>query len=84
MDGQEGDGVGDGGWDGRWKAEGGFLHTLEQKNNHCVLNEVQKRAQCSFQAGKVIRSSFTPSVALLVHPKGTIHRTVDCHEFTRS
>ena len=29
-------------------------------------------------------SSLTPSVALLVCPRGTIHSIVDCHEFTGS
>ena len=36
------------------------------------------------QAKKVIGSSFTPSVALLVHPSGTVHPTMDCHGLTRS
>ena len=31
-------------------------------------------------AKKVVGSSFTPSVALLVHPSGTVHYTEDCHE----
>ena len=46
---------------GRWGAEGGFLHTLEQKSSHCVLMKVKKGAQCTYQANKVIGSSFTPS-----------------------
>ena len=41
--------------------------------------EVQKGAQCTCQAEKVVGSSFTPSVILLVHPSGTVHPTVDCH-----
>ena len=51
---------------GSWGAKGGFFHTLEQKSSHCVLMEVQKGAQYTCQAEKVIGSSFTPSVALLI------------------
>ena len=32
---------------------------------------------------EVIGSSFTPSVALLVYPSGTVHPTMDCHGLTR-
>ena len=32
----------------------------------------------------VAGSSLTPHAALLVHPSGTIHPVVDCHEFTWS
>ena len=68
---------------GGWGAEGRFLHTLEQKSNHCVLMKVKKGAQCTDQAKKAVGSSFIPSVALLTRPSGTIHPTVDCHGFTR-
>ena len=64
---------------GSWGAKGGFFHTLEQKSSHCVLMEVQKGAQYTCQAEKVIGSSFTPSVALLVHPSGIIHPIITCH-----
>ena len=56
-------------------------HILEQKSSHCVLIEVP---QYTCQAMTVIGSSFTPSVALLVHHSGTVHLTLDCHEFKRS
>ena len=71
---------------GRWGAKGGLFHTLEHKSSHYVLIEMQKGAhvQCTFQAEKVIRSSFTPNVALLVHPRDTIHLIEDRHGFTRS
>ena len=68
---------------GGWGAEGGFSHALEPKGSHCVLMEAQKGAQCIFQAEKGVRSSFTPNVALLVHPSGTIHPIVDFHGLTR-
>ena len=50
----------------------------------CLLMEVQKGTWCTCLAKKVIGSSFTPTkcVALLVHPSGTVHPTVDCHGFT--
>ena len=35
------------------------------------------RGTYTCQAEKVIRSSFTPSVTLLVHPSGTVYPTVD-------
>ena len=41
--------------------------------------EVQKGVQCTCQAEKGVRSSFTPSVALLVHPSSTVHPIVDFH-----
>ena len=40
-----------------------------------------------FSGREAVESSFTLSVALLVHPSGTVHPTVDCHAsngFTRS
>ena len=73
--------MGDG---GRWGAEGGFLHTFDWKSNHCVSIEVHRQPQFTFQVYTVTGSSLTPSVALLVHPSGTAHYIVDCHEFTGS
>ena len=32
----------------------------------------------------ILGSSFTPSVALLVHPSGTVQSIVGCYEFTGS
>ena len=69
---------------GRWGAVGGFFHTFELKSSHCVFIEVHRQPQFTFQAGKVADSSLTPSVALLVRPRGTTHSIVDCHEFTGS
>ena len=46
-------------------------HALEQKSSHCVLIEVQKEAQCTCQAETIVGSSFTPSLALLVHPSSS-------------
>ena len=60
---------------------GGIYQTLEQKNSHCVLIEVQKAARCTCQAKMVVGSSLTPSVALSLCPSGTIHLIVDNHEF---
>ena len=66
---------------GGWGAKGGFFHTFDWKSSHCVSTEVHKRPQFTCQADTVTDSSSTPSVALLVHPSGTAHSTVDCHEF---
>ena len=77
----EGGGVGGG--DG-WGAEGGFFHTFEQKSSHCVFIEMHRQPQFTCQAGMVADSSLTPSVALLVRPRGITHSIVDCHEFTGS
>ena len=75
------DGVGGG---GKWGAKGGFFHTFEQKSSHCVFIEVHRQPQFTCQAGTVADSSLTPSVALLVHPRGTTQSIVDCYEFTGS
>ena len=75
-----GDEVGGG---GGWGAEGGFFYTFEQKSSHCVFIEVHRQPRFTCQAGKVADSSLTPSVALL-HPRGTTHSIVNCHEFTGS
>ena len=50
---------------GGWGVKGGLYHTLEQKSIHCVLMEVQKEAQEDRWK--------QPSLALLVHPSGTVH-----------
>ena len=42
--------------------------------------EVRKQPQFTCQADTVADSSLTPSVAFLVHPNGTTHSIVDCHE----
>ena len=75
---QEGSGV------GGWGAESGYLHTFDLKSSHCVFIEVLKQPQFTCQADMVTDSSLTPSLALLVHPSGTAHSIVDCHEFTGS
>ena len=69
---------------GGWGAAGGLFHAFEQKSSHCVLIEVHRHPQFTFQAGTVTDGSLIPSVALLVHPRGTTHSIVDCHEFTGS
>ena len=69
------------GGEGGWGDEGGLL---VQKSSHCVFIEVHRQQQFTFQAATVADSSFTPSVALLVHPRGTTHSIVTCHEFTGS
>ena len=48
----------------------------------CVFIEVHKQARFICQADMVADSSLTPSVALLVCPRGTIHSIVDYHGFT--
>ena len=63
---------------GRWGAKGRYLHTFDWKSSHCVFIEVP---QFTCQADIVTGSSLTPSVALLVHPSGTAHSIVDCHEY---
>ena len=55
---------------GGWGAKGSF-------SIHCVLMEVQKGAQCTFQTEKVVGSSF-------VHPSGNVHPTVGFNGFTKS
>ena len=50
---------------GRWEAKGGFLHTFDWKNSHCVSIEEHKQPQFICQADTVTSSSLTPSVALL-------------------
>ena len=69
---------------GRWGAVGRLFRTFEQKNSHCVFIEVHRQPQFTCQASTVADSSLTPSVALLVYPRGATHSTVDCHEFTGS
>ena len=81
MGGEEGGGVGDG---GGWGAKGRFFHTFEHKSSHCVFIEVHRQPQFTCQADVVTDSSLTPSVALLVCPRGTTHSIVNCHEFTGS
>ena len=73
-------GVGGGGWE----AEGGFFHTFGQKSSQCVFIEVHRQPQFTCQAGMVAESCLTPSMALLMHPRGTTHFIVDCYEFTGS
>ena len=79
-------GVGDG-----WEAEGGLNHPpaqrksrCVQRKSRCVLSKAQKQPQCTCQDKTVVGNSLTPLVALLVRPSGTIHPTVDRHEFTWS
>ena len=72
------------GWEVRSGRESKAPRSSIHWSSHCVLMEVQKRAWCTCQTEKVVRSSFTPIVALLVHPSGTVHPTVDHHGFTRS
>ena len=67
---REGGRVGSG---GRWGADGGFFHIFEQKSSHCVFIEVHRQPQFTGQANTVADSSLMPSVALLVHPRGTTH-----------
>ena len=42
------------------------------------------KSQCTCQAKKAVESSFTLSIAFLVHSSGTVQSTVDHHGFTRS
>ena len=71
------DGVGS---EGGWGAVDGFFHTFEQKSSHCAFIKVHRQPQFTLQAGTV--PNLTPSVALLVCPRGTTYSIVDCHEFT--
>ena len=80
---KRGERVGEGGGGG-WGAESGFFHTFEQKSSHCVFIKVHRHPQFTCQAGMVADGSLIPSVALLVHPRGTTHSIVDCHKFTGS
>ena len=45
---------------------------------------MQKQPKFTRQADTVADSSWTQSVALLVHPSGTVHSIADCYEFTGS
>ena len=65
-------GVGVGGGRG-WGAEGWFFHALEQKAA-IVCSWKYRKEEHSVPVRP--RSSFTPSVVLLVHPSGTVHPTV--------
>ena len=65
-------GGGEVGSEGGWGDEGGLLQTLVQKSSHCVFIEVHRQQQFTCQAATVADSSFTPSLALLVRPRGTI------------
>ena len=76
-----GGGVGVG---GGWEAEGGLNHPLTQGKSRCVFNKAQKQPLCTCQDKTVSGSSLTSHAGLLVHPSGTIHPVVDCHEFTWS
>ena len=60
---------------GGWGAEGGFFHTFLNRKAAIVCS-----LKFTCQAGTVADSSLTLSVALLVHPRGTTHSIVDCHE----
>ena len=69
---------------GGWEAEGRLNHPLAQRKGCCVLSKAQKQPQYTRQDKTVVGSSLTPHADLLVRPSGTIHPTVDCHEFTWS
>ena len=58
---------------GSYIIKGRIFHTLEQKSSHCVLVEVQKGARCTCYTEMIFNSSFSPTIALLVHPSGTVH-----------
>ena len=51
---------------------------------YCLFIEVYNQPQFTCQADIVTDSSSTPSVALLVHPSGTVHSVVGCYEFIGS
>ena len=55
---------------------GSQRQVLSQKSSHCVFIEVHRQPQFSCQAGTVAESSLTPSVALLMYPRGTTHSIV--------
>ena len=56
-------------------SEGGSYHALRQKikSSHCIFTEVHKQSQFTSKANALTDSNLTPSVALLVHPSGTVH-----------
>ena len=65
---------------GVWSADGWFFHTFEQKAAIvCSLKCTNSHISLSDQADSVVDSSLTPIVALLMHPGGTAHSTVDYH-----
>ena len=75
------------GWGGRWGRVGSRRRVLPYiwtENSHCVFIEVHRQPQFTCQADMVADGSLIPSVALLVHPRGTTHSIEDCHEFTGS
>ena len=59
---------------------GSSMHLNRKAAIVCSLKCRQPQFTC--QAGTIADSSLTPSVALLVHPRGTTHYIMDCHEFT--
>ena len=76
--------IGGGQWEQVGSRIGRLFHTFEQKSSHCMFIEVHRHPQFTCQADTVADGSLILSVALLVHPRGTTHFIVDCHEFTGS
>ena len=65
---------------GREPKAGTSIHLTGKAAIVCLL-KCTKQLQFTCQADTVTGSSLTPSVALLVHPSGTAHSIVDCHEY---
>ena len=53
------------------KSQRRLSHPLAVRKSRCVLSKAQKQPQCTCKDKTVVGSSFTPPVALLVHPSGT-------------
>ena len=62
---------------------GFFMHLNRKVAIVCSLKYADIHSSI-FRLVMVANSSLTPIVALLVHPRGTTHSIVDCHEFTGS
>ena len=74
------DSVYTGGLGGGELKAGSFIHL--NRKAAIVFIEVHREPQFTCQASTVAESSLTPSVVLLMRPRGTTHSKVDCHEFT--
>ena len=62
---------------------GSSIHLTGKAAIVCPL-KCNKQPQFTCKVDTLTTSSLTPSVALVVHPSGTTHSIVDCHEFTGS
>ena len=63
---------------------GSSIHLNKKAAIVCSLKCTDIHSSPARPVATVADGSLIPSVALLVHPRGTTHSIVDCHEFTGS